>query len=179
VKLASDILTTTATMTNWKTVNSLPLHPVWSPPYNIQAQGVKAVEGETLPFRHFKAKDGPLERPAPGIDTAWDLMQFCVKNYGDRPAAAGRSHVKTHTETKKVPKIVDGETQMVDKEWTFQELSEYKYWTYKEFEVLIKQIGSGLRHLGLNGGDRVHIFCATRFVLLCCSASLYDLEELY
>jgi long-chain acyl-CoA synthetase len=158
--------------TNWKLAATLPLHPVEKPPYTIEAAGYKPVEGETLPRRNPKAKDGPLTQPAEGVTTVWELLQYCVRSYGDRPAVAGRSHVKTHRETTKVTKLVDGEKKQIEKEWTFMELSAYKYWSFKEFEKLVRELGSGLRHLGFSDGDRVHVFAATRSVVGSALASL-------
>lgn len=45
--------------------------------------------------------------------------------------------------------------------WTFFELSGYEYLTFSEYEKLMLSVGSGLRKLGLNKGDRIHIFAAT------------------
>lgn len=49
----------------------------------------------------------------------------------------------------------------MDLRWTFFELSGYEYLTFSEYEKLMLSVGSGLRKLGLNKGDRIHIFAAT------------------
>jgi long-chain acyl-CoA synthetase len=72
-----------------------------------------------------------------------------------------RRLVRTHQDTKKVKKMIDGEEREVDKSWTYFELSPYEYVTYTEYERLTLQLGAGLRKLGLVTDDRVHIYAAT------------------
>jgi long-chain acyl-CoA synthetase len=74
--------------------------------------------------------------------------------------------IKTHKETKKVKKVIDGKEQEVDKEWTYYELTSYNYISFKEYETLWRQIGARFRLLGLIKDDRVHMFAATRYVAL-------------
>jgi long-chain acyl-CoA synthetase len=140
---------------------SLPLYAVEKPPYTVEAPGYKPVEGETIPRRHPKAKDGLLERPSPDVATVFDLMRRGASKYPNEPAVGSRKLIKTHTEIKKVPKIVDGQTTEVDKEWTYFELSGYTYLTYVEYEALALQLGAGLRKLGLSPHDKVHLFATT------------------
>ncbi|KAK3381316.1 hypothetical protein B0H63DRAFT_495081 [Podospora didyma] len=138
-----------------------PLNMVQKPPFSVEAPGYEHVEGETIPRRHPKAKDGLWERPHPGINTTFDLLKRSAEQYGNEPAIGSRDLIKTHKETKKVPKVVDGEVVEVDKEWTYFELSDYKYLTYQEYFTLILQVGAGLRKLGLSPKDRVHMFATT------------------
>ena len=69
-----------------------------------------------------------------------------------------------HEEVKKVKTIVDGKETMQDKKWQYYELSPYNYMSFTEYENLVHKVGSGFRALGMNKGDRVHVFAATRFV---------------
>ncbi|KAL2150683.1 hypothetical protein VTH82DRAFT_7246 [Thermothelomyces myriococcoides] len=138
-----------------------PLHKVQKPPYTIEAPGYQPVEGETIPRRHPKAKDGLVERPAPGVNTTFDLLKRSVEHYGNEPAIGSRKLIKTHKEKKKIPKVVDGKTTEVEKEWTFYELSDYTYITYQEYFAQISQVGAGLRKLGLSPKDRLHMFATT------------------
>ncbi|KAK4190986.1 hypothetical protein QBC35DRAFT_45594 [Podospora australis] len=146
--------------TSYKT-SSIPLFKVQKPPYTIDAPGAVRVEGETLPRRHPKARDGLLERPALGVFTTFDILKRSTDLYGNEPAIGTRDLVKVHKETKKIPKVVDGKTTQVDKEWTYFELSDYTYITYKEYHDLVLQVGAGLRKMGLNANDRLHIFATT------------------
>lgn len=139
-----------------------PLHKVQKPPYTIEAPGVEPVEGETIPRRHPKAKDGLVERPAPGVNTTFDLLKRSAEKYGNEPAVGSRKLIQVHKEKKKVPKVVDGQTTEVEKEWTYYELSDYTYITYREYLDQVLQVGAGLRKLGLKADERLHIFASTR-----------------
>ncbi|KAK4154762.1 hypothetical protein C8A00DRAFT_32430 [Chaetomidium leptoderma] len=138
-----------------------PLYKVQKPPYTIEAPGCQPVEGETIPRRHPKAKDGLVERPAPDVNTTFDLLKRSAERYGNEPAVGSRKLIHTHKEKKKVPKVVDGQTTEVEKEWTYYELSDYSYMTYQEYFAQVLQIGAGLRKLGLSPKDRLHIFATT------------------
>ncbi|KAL2161946.1 hypothetical protein VTH06DRAFT_7731 [Thermothelomyces fergusii] len=138
-----------------------PLYKVQKPPYTIEVPGCQPVDGETIPRRHPKAKDGLVERPAPGVDTTFDLLKRSVEHYGNEPAVGSRKLIRTHKEKKKVPKVVDGQTTEVEKEWTFYELSNYTFISYQEYFAQVLQVGAGLRKLGLSPKDRLHIFATT------------------
>src|SRR3569833_1937158 len=139
----------------------LPLHMVQKPTYKIEAPGYQPVEGETIPRRHPKAKDGLLQRPAPDVDTVFALVKRSAEKYDDEPAVGSRRLVQVHKEMKKVPKVVDGAVREVEKEWTFYELSKYSYLTHAEYFALVLRLGSGLRKLGLAPDDKLHIFAST------------------
>lgn len=141
----------------------MPLHQVHKPPFTVEAEGFEKVPGETIPRRHPRAKNGLINSPADGVHTVFDIIQRSARIYPNHTAVGARKLVKMHKETKKVPKNVDGIVKEVDKEWQFFELTKFSYLTYKEYEQLILQLGSGLRNLGLNKGDKIHLFAATRF----------------
>lgn len=156
----------------------LPLHMVENPPYTIPSPGYKPVEGETIPRRHPKAKDGLVQKLPGNISTIYELLTSSGKKYANKPSVGSRKLLKTHTEVKKVPKVVNGEVQEVDKEWQFFELSDFSYLTYREYEKQVLEVGAGLRKLGLSQDDRVHLFATTRsvpierrFVLVACANS--------
>ncbi|GAB1315713.1 long-chain fatty acid-CoA ligase [Madurella fahalii] len=138
-----------------------PLRKVQKPPFTVEAAGYQAVAGETIPRRHPKAKDALVERPATDVNTTFDLLKRSAERYANEPAVGSRKLIHTHKETKKVPKVVDGETRQVDKEWTYYELSDYSYMTYQEYFTMVLQVGAGLRKLGLSPRDRLHIFATT------------------
>ncbi|OTB03341.1 hypothetical protein M426DRAFT_321912 [Hypoxylon sp. CI-4A] len=131
------------------------------PPYSIESPGAESVKGETKPRRHPLTANGLITKPADNISTVYELLKVSVAKYGNAKALGSRRLVRTHQETKKVKKIIDGQEQQVDKAWTFFELGPYEYLTYNDFEKLVLNIGSGLKKLGMNKGDRVHIFAAT------------------
>jgi long-chain acyl-CoA synthetase len=142
-----------------------PLYMVDKPPFSIEASGYEPVPGETIPRVHPAAKDGLLTRPSPEVRTAFDLLKRSAGTYPNEPAMGSRRLIKTHKERKKV---VDGQVQEVEKEWTYFELSDYSYMTYKEYETMVLQVGAGLRKLGLDEKEKVHLYAATRCV--CCFA---------
>jgi len=142
----------------------LPLHMVQKPPFMVQDTSAPEIPGETRPYRHLKAKDGFITRPSPEIATIYDLFTATAKKYGSKAAIGSRTLLKTHVETKKVPKVVDGVKTEVKKQWTYYELSPYKYLTYKEYETRALNVGAGLRKLGLEPGDILHIFATTRYL---------------
>lgn len=128
----------------------------------VEAPGYSKVEGETIPRRNVKTKDKLVESPHPDIHTVHDILGYSSKKFGNAKALGTRKLVHTHNETKTVKKMVDGKETEVDKKWTFFELSPYSYITFTELEKLVLQLGAGYRKLGLNPGDRVHLFAATQ-----------------
>ncbi|EED18506.1 fatty acid activator Faa4, putative [Talaromyces stipitatus ATCC 10500] len=130
-------------------------------PFTVEASGYEPVEGETIPRRHPAAKDKLISRPAEDVATIYDILRRGAKIFGNAKCVGSRRVLNTHVENKKVKKLVDGEEQEVEKQWTYFELTSYEYMSYVEFEKLVLQVGSGLRKLGLNKGDRLHLYAAT------------------
>ncbi|KAI5285840.1 long-chain fatty acid-CoA ligase [Ascosphaera aggregata] len=132
-------------------------------PSTVDAPGYEPVEGESIPRRNYMYKDSLLAvpEPDPSIRTIYDVIQFGVRTYGNAKCMAYRDLLKVHKETKKVPKTIDGQQQMVDKEWTYFELGPYHWLSYYQYERFMLQVGSGLRKLGLSKGDRVHLYAST------------------
>ena len=133
-----------------------------SGPFTVEASGYKKVDGETIPRRHPIAKDKLTTTPSEDVHTIFDILKRSADRYGDAKALGTRRLIKTHNETKKVKKTVDGETKDVDKKWTFYELSNYSYISFTEYEKMALAMGCGLRKLGLSQGDRIHMYAATR-----------------
>lgn len=131
------------------------------PPFSLEAPGYQPVEGETIPRRNVNTVKQLQESPSPDIRTVFDIVKTSAAKYGNAKALGSRKLIKTHVETKKVKKMVDGQEQEVDKKWTYFELSEYSYQSFSEYERLILQLGCGLRKLGMEKEDRLHIFAAT------------------
>ncbi|KAH6605628.1 hypothetical protein Trco_004781 [Trichoderma cornu-damae] len=147
-------------MTDW-TVGVMPLTQVRKPPFTIEAPGYEKVPGETIPRRHPAAKDGLLTKPADDVHTVFDIVRRSARVYPNHLAVGHRRLIELHKETKKVPKNVDGQVVEVDKEWQYFELSKFDFLTFKEYETLVLQLGSGLRKLGLSGAHKLHLFGTT------------------
>jgi long-chain acyl-CoA synthetase len=131
------------------------------PPFTVEVSGSPQVEGETIPRRNANFPDKLLSQPEEGIMTIFDIVKHAASKFGDQKAIGSRTLIKKHHETKKVKKMIDGRLQDVDKNWTYFELSGYKYLSFKEYETQVLQLGAGLRKLGLAAPDRVHMFAST------------------
>lgn len=138
-----------------------PLYMVSEPPFTVEVPGAPDVQGETKPRRNIMAKDGLFTRPHPDVDTVFSLVKRSAELYSGERCIGTRELVQIHEETKKVPKIVDGKKEMVDKKWQYFELSDYSFITYAEYETLVLNLASGLRKLGVERGDSVHMFAST------------------
>ncbi|KAK3324186.1 hypothetical protein B0T19DRAFT_486403 [Cercophora scortea] len=130
-------------------------------PYSVEVPGQTPIEGETTIRRHPATVSELRSKPDPNVSTVYELVKVSCAKYGNAKCMGSRKLVRTHQETKKVKKMVDGEEREVDKVWTFFELSSYEYMTFTEYEQLTLHLGAGLRKLGLQKEDRVHIFAAT------------------
>ena len=140
------------------------LYPKMSkrPPFSVEATGYDKVDGETIPRRNPVAKDKLVTRPADEVGTIFDNLTRAAEKFGNAKAIGTRKLIKTHTENKKVKKMVDGHQTEVDKKWTYFEMSGYTYMTFVEYEKLALSCGSGLRNLGLVKDDKLHLYGATR-----------------
>ncbi|KAJ5907485.1 Long-chain-fatty-acid--CoA ligase 1 [Penicillium taxi] len=130
-------------------------------PFSVEVPGVQRVEGETIPRRHPAAKNGLVLRPSEDVSTTYENFRRSARLFGNNKAVATRRLIKTHVETKKVKKIVDGVETEVDKKWTYFELSGYTYKTFLEYEKLCLELGAGLRKLGLERDSKIHLYGAT------------------
>ncbi|RMZ77029.1 hypothetical protein DV738_g4553, partial [Chaetothyriales sp. CBS 135597] len=131
------------------------------PPFSVDAPGYEKKEGETVPRVNPLAKDGLITQPSSEVATIYDNLRRAARKFGNSKAIGSRKIVKTHTELKKVKKIVDGKEEEVEKKWTFFELSGYSYISFIEYEQMSLNAGAGLRSLGLEPGDKMHLYGAT------------------
>ncbi|WPK26914.1 hypothetical protein PUMCH_004282 [Australozyma saopauloensis] len=124
----------------------------------------EAKPGETAPRRKASQKNGALERPADmSATTLPEYIEECVAKHSSRNCMGWRDLLEVHNEKKTITKVVDGEEQQVEKNWTFYEYSSYKYSTFKETLVAIKALSKGLAEIGLkpNQTDKLHIYAST------------------
>ncbi|KAF2705647.1 acetyl-CoA synthetase-like protein [Pleomassaria siparia CBS 279.74] len=127
----------------------------------VEVPGATKVDGETIPRRNAKAKDALVTVPAEGVNTLYDIMRYASKKFGNAKALGSRKIIDTHTETKKIKKMIDGKQQEVDKNWTYFELSPYSYISFAEFEQQVLALGAAIKHLGMEPQDRLHLFAST------------------
>lgn len=134
---------------------------ILKPPFTREVPGSPTIQGETIPRRNAQYPD-LLTTPEDGVATLYDVVVRAARKFGDANAVGARKLLKTHHETNKITKIVNGKTEEVDKKWTYFELSGYEYLSFKEFRNVTLQLGSGLKSLGLVVNDKVHLFAGTR-----------------
>lgn len=130
-------------------------------PVTVEISGAQKIDGETIPRRNVRAKDGLKLRPNEDIATLYDILRYSSSKFGNAKAVGSRKIIHTHEETKKIKKMVEGRQQEVDKKWTYFELSPYKYQSFQEFEKMALTLGAGLKKLGFGPQDRAHLFAAT------------------
>lgn len=130
-------------------------------PYTAETTGATKLEGESIPRRTLAAKDSLRNVPEKGVETVYDILRHSATKYGNAKALGSRQLLRTHEEVKKVKKTVDGKEEIVDKKWTYFELSEYRFMSFEEYEQMAFHCGAGLRKLGMQKDDRLHIFAAT------------------
>lgn len=131
------------------------------PPFSIEVPGQQPIAGETPIRRHPAAVNGLLEKLGDDITTVYELVESSVSKFGNARCMGSRKLVRTHQDKKMIKKVVNGEETEVEKSWTFFEMSPYEYVSYTEYDLLTKQLGAGLRKIGLVKDDRIHIYAAT------------------
>lgn len=132
------------------------------PPFSFEVPGVEKVPGETVPRRNIRCKDGLITQPDPSVRTAYDIVSYAASKFGNARCIGTRTVLDVHKEKKMVKKIVDGKETEVRKEWSYFELSPYKFLSFVEFQQLVGTLGAGLKKIGLAKGDKIHLYGATR-----------------
>ncbi|KAA8650514.1 hypothetical protein EYZ11_003283 [Aspergillus tanneri] len=131
------------------------------PPFSVEASGYESVPGETIPRRLPAAKDNLILKPSDDVATVYDNFRRSARVFGNAKAVGSRRLIKIHVENKKVKKIIDGVEKEVDKQWSYFEKSGYSYLSFVEYEQTALQLGAGLRKLGLEKNDKVHLYGST------------------
>jgi long-chain acyl-CoA synthetase len=130
-------------------------------PFSVEVTDTSA-KGEGRIRRNRVVGTGDLLAiPRDDVSTVYELVQYSVKKFGDKNCMGHRNVVKEHTEEKMITKVVDGEERQIPKKWTYWELSPYIYRSYKQVAEESAALGSGLRNLGLNPGDRIELYAGT------------------
>lgn len=119
--------------------------------------GPPAAHGEGRARRYYKTSEALVERPCEEIRVLADILPYCVQRFGDANAVGWRETIKTVKEVKEVVK--DG--QVESKEFSFFELSEYKWWSYRELAAKCAQAASALVATGHSKDTVFNIYSAT------------------
>lgn len=108
-------------------------------------------EGEGATRRLSISSDRLVTQPFAGIDVVPDVLEYAAKQYGDHHALGYRDIVKLHTDTNEA-----------GKKWTFWELSEPKWISFKEVKEWVADVTKGLDSLGIkkttNSDDEQLVF---------------------
>lgn len=134
---------------------------VKKPPFSLPVSGVEKKEGEGIPRRHPESIQELKTSPDPSVKTVYDIVQYGARTHGEANCMGQRRLIKTHIEEKMVPKVVNGQKTEVPKQWTYYEYGPFEFINFKQYKERVDAFGAGLRHLGLEKGDMVHIFAAT------------------
>ncbi|WVR06835.1 hypothetical protein IAU60_003871 [Kwoniella sp. DSM 27419] len=114
-------------------------------------------DGETRVRRAYCIKD-LVTQPAPGIDTVHDVMLYAAKTHGSKKGFASRDIERIISEEKEVTKMVGGKPEKQKKTWNYFKLSPYNWLTYEEALQRVKEIGAGLRELGVDDNREEKFF---------------------
>jgi len=130
-------------------------------PFSVEVTDTSA-KGEGRIRRNRVVGTGDLlSTPRDNVSTVYELLQYSAKKFGDKNCMGHRNVIKEHTEEKMFTKVVDGEERQIPKKWTYWELSPYIYRSFKQVGEESAALGSGLRNLGLNPGDRIELYAGT------------------
>lgn len=145
-------------------MTSKKLYPVAvrKPPYSVQVpEEGERKPGHGIPRRLPTSVPNLPTSPDPSIKTIYDVVVYGANTHGDAECMGDRPLIKTHTDKKTLKKIVNGEEVEYEKQWVFYEMGKYKFISFNEYKKRVDVTGAGLRALGLNKGDLVHIYAAT------------------
>lgn len=78
-------------------------------------------------------------------------MQYAARTHGKKQAFGGRDILGMIDEEKEVTKMVGGKETKTKKKWSYFKLSPLNWITYEDALSEARDIGSGLRELGVAG----------------------------
>ena len=110
-------------------------------------------KGETTVRRNISSPYALTETPHPAVRTIYDLFQFNASRWAENPCFGTRNVIQMHVEN-------DSE----GKSRTLWELGPYEFRTYKQVALEGLNVGSGLRALGLEKGDKIAIYADTSYL---------------
>lgn len=123
--------------------------------------GPEAQQGEGRARRWYKNPEKLVDGKDADIPTVYDLIQRSARLFPSQNAMGHRDLIELHEEEKEITKKVKGKEVKEMKKWTFYELSDYKYRSYKQIADESHIIGSGLKALGLDKSRIFNIYAAT------------------
>ncbi|GAA6027858.1 hypothetical protein JCM8097_001751 [Rhodosporidiobolus ruineniae] len=123
--------------------------------------GPPAKPGEGRARRSTTSPDELVTSPAPHVKVLADVLIHAVKEFGDVEALGWRDVIDVVKEEKEVKKTVGGKEVTETKTWNYFHLSDYKWWTYKQFADVVKDVGGALVKVGAEPGTIWNIYSST------------------
>lgn len=101
--------------------------------------------------------------PAEGVDTVFDVLSYAARTHGSKKALASREIERMISEEKDVKKMINGKEETIKKKWQYFKLTPLSWISYDELLQQVREIGSGLRALGVGGPDETffNIYAST------------------
>ncbi|BGP14781.1 hypothetical protein JCM10213_001852 [Rhodosporidiobolus nylandii] len=118
-------------------------------------------EGEGGIRRSFASPDELVTSPAPHVKVLADVLIHATKEFENVEALGWRDVIDVIKEDKEVKKMVDGKETTEKKTWSYFHLSDYKWWTYKQFSDIVGNVGSALVKVGCEKGTIFNIYSTT------------------
>jgi long-chain acyl-CoA synthetase len=135
-------------------------------PFSVEVSH-EDVPGEGRIRRNRVSATGELlSKPRDNVSTVYELLQYSVTKFGDKPCMGHRNVVKEHIEEKITTKVVGGVETQIPKKWTYWELSPYNYRSYKQVGEESAALGAGLKNMGLKKGDCIELYAGTSYAPL-------------
>ena len=142
-----------------------PVSSTYPKQFSVEGLEHDPIAGETRPRRNHKVCTGKLlSTPENGVNTIFDIVVRGVQRFGDAPALGTRPILGSHVEVRKVENRNNGSEESADqqKRWSTFERGPYSWMSFKDYGMLVHHVGAGYRKLGMERGDKVHIYAATR-----------------
>jgi long-chain acyl-CoA synthetase len=80
-----------------------------------------------------------------------DVLLYAARTHGSKRAFANRDIERVISEEKEVTKVVGGKEEKQKKTWNYFKLKPFDWMSYEEALTRVKEIGSGLREMGVGG----------------------------
>ncbi|BFU25100.1 long-chain-fatty-acid--CoA ligase, putative [Entamoeba histolytica HM-1:IMSS-B] len=129
----------------------------------------EANSGESRVMRGYGGIDKLVDYNIPGFETIADVVNGMTRRHQNKLIGyrtlikeVPYKTIKTITNNKEVEKVL----------YKYQ-MSDYQYFSDVEFQTLINKLSSGIADAGFKSGDKIAIFCETRYewmamLLACC-----------
>ncbi|KWU43352.1 acetyl-CoA synthetase-like protein [Rhodotorula sp. JG-1b] len=129
---------------------------------SVEQVGPEPKAGEGRIRRSFVSPDHLITSPDPGkVTVLAHILDHARAEFADVQGLGWRDIIDVVKENKEVTKKVGGKQVKEMKEWSYFHLSDYKWWTYREFASYVEHAASALRHCGVNPGTVFNIYAST------------------